>query len=63
MLCRAQIGDECGVFNGFDKHFPPGGNRLNRLQTLPPPFTGSANPQGPVAMEIGRSARGETSTV
>jgi subtilase family serine protease len=59
MLCWARIGDECGVFNGLNKHFPPGGNRLNRLQTLPPPFTGSANPQGPVALEIGFSTRGE----
>ena len=33
-----------GVINCSMEHFPPGGNRLCRLQTLQPPFTGSANP-------------------
>jgi hypothetical protein len=33
-----------GVINGSMEHFPPEGNRLCRLQTLLPPYTGSANP-------------------
>src|SRR5580658_10726939 len=38
------IVDGCGFFDCFDGAFSSGGNQLSRLQTLPPPFTGSASP-------------------
>jgi hypothetical protein len=42
------------------EHFPPGGNRLCRLQTLPP----LSRQREPLACchEIGRTARGNYST-
>src|SRR5580692_3905567 len=60
MLCRVRIGNECGALNSLDRAFS-----TRRQSALPVakrcrPLYRQREPQADIAMEIGRTARGES---